>query len=661
MMLQHTFEQLAKLEQIKATLKNVDGDFAIPGVVVVGMQSSGKSSVLESATGLAFPRSEGMCTRVPTVVTVSKTEGDEPTGVTVASDPNFTTNVHTFEAADTSAFGNAIRELTDELAPDGRIADSPIYVSYKRSDGPTFSLTDLPGITFCSTFQDDVEEQTIRLTKKHMENENALILCVFPATEDFENSKAYRLAEEVDPHGDRTIGVVTKVDNLPPGSDLVSRMAGEGEGAISLKHGFFAVRNRTQAEINEELALDELSKKESELFESDAVLKRIPSGQCGMAKLLEKVCEEQSSAISAYIPKLKESAAEMLRKHLKELATLPRSLTTQEERRDFVSRRMGEIATDVRRAAEADTSVCGPAVRSTNLSARVHEALRDGLSERIHEDLPNFLSEGIKNELRDATIEGLGHNLSNFMQSGAFRNTFVDAIDPLLANSASDTVDAVAECVVNCCKAVVQARLGNSGGLTKKLADKVFEDMVIDIRERAEDAHKMVRRMADAEVRSTYTNNHYFAQTIAKFKEIVGFNSGQWKKNGQNARNHHHYYVDDGMEDGTAFDISKEFMEATANSFRSESNDEAALREMQITLHAYGKVVHKRFSDSVAVVIRDILLVDMVDKLLGFLNSRTDAFISHMAEDKGVAHKRKELERNISGLKKALSELKQMA
>ena len=649
-MIAHTFERLAKLEQIKNTLKNVDGDFAIPGVVVVGMQSSGKSSVLESATGLAFPRSEGMCTRVPTVVTVSKADGDEPTGVTVASDPNFSTDVHTFEATDTAAFGDAIRKLTDKLAPEGRIADSPIYVSYKRPYGPTYSLTDLPGITFCSKVQDDVEAQTTRLTKKHMENENALILCVLPATEDFHNSKALRLAEELDPHGDRTIGVVTKVDNLPPGSDLVARMAGEGEGAISLKHGFFAVRNRTQVEIDEELALEDVVEKERDLFASDSVLKRLPSDQCGMAKLLEKVCAEQSRAIDEYIPKFKKVATELLRKHQKDVAALPRSLVTQEDCRDFLSRKVGEIATDIRHAAEGDTTICGPSEKSTNLTARVHEALNYGLAERIHKEIPNFMTEDVKEKLRDATIEGRGHDLSNFMQSGAFRNQFVAAIDPLLGEAASDTVDAVAECVLRCCTTVVEARLGSGGGITKALATKVLEEIEGDICERTEDAHKMVRRMAGAELRSTYTNNHYFAQTIAKFKETVTLQSGHWK----------HGQTDSGIHDCKAFEIPDWFMKNLSNSFRTERNDEAALREMQITLFAYGKVVHKRFSDSVAVVIRDILLVDMVDKLLSFLNARTDQLIVHMAEDKGVAHRRKELGRNIAGLKKALSELNSM-
>lgn len=655
-MIAHPFERLAKLEQIKKTLKSVDGDFAIPGVVVVGMQSSGKSSVLESATGLAFPRSEGMCTRVPTVVTVSKADGDELTGVTVASDPNLTTDVHTFAATDTAAFGDAIRKLTDKLAPDGHISDSPIYVSYKRSDGPTYSLTDLPGITFCSKVQDDVEAQTTRLTKKHMENENALILCVLPSTEDFHNSKALRLAEELDPHGDRTIGVVTKADNLPPGSDLVARMAGEGEGAISLKHGFFAVRNRTQAEIDEELALEDVVEKERDLFASDPVLKRLPSEQCGIAKLLEKVCAEQSRAIDEYIPKFKKIATELLRDHQKTMAALPRSLVTQEECRDFLSRRMGEIATDIRRATEADTTICGPREKSTKLAARVHEALNSGLAKRIYDDLPDFLSEEVKTELRNATTEGRGHDLSNFMQSGAFRNQFVEAIDPLLGEAASNTVDAVAGCVLRCCTAVVEARLGTGGGITKALAAKVLEELEGDVRERAEDAHKIVRRMAGAEVRSTYTNNHYFAQTIAKFKEIVGSNSGKWMEHAQYSG------IDDyGITDGNADGIPTEFMRATAKSFRTESNDEAALREMQITLHAYGRVVRKRFSDSVAVVIRDILLVDMVDGLLGFLNARTDQLIVHMAEDKGVALKRKELDRNIAGLTKALSELNGMA
>lgn len=42
---------------------------ALPQLVVVGDQSSGKSSVLESVTGFAFPRAPELCTRYATQIT----------------------------------------------------------------------------------------------------------------------------------------------------------------------------------------------------------------------------------------------------------------------------------------------------------------------------------------------------------------------------------------------------------------------------------------------------------------------------------------------------------------------------------------------------------------------------------------------------------------
>ena len=38
------------------------------------------------------------------------------------------------------------------------------------------------------------------------------------ANDDFENSNAIHLAKEADPHGERTIGVLTKIDIVQTGS-----------------------------------------------------------------------------------------------------------------------------------------------------------------------------------------------------------------------------------------------------------------------------------------------------------------------------------------------------------------------------------------------------------------------------------------------------------
>ena len=42
----------------------------LPGVVVVGEQSAGKSSLLENISGIQFPRAQNTCTRMPCVLTL---------------------------------------------------------------------------------------------------------------------------------------------------------------------------------------------------------------------------------------------------------------------------------------------------------------------------------------------------------------------------------------------------------------------------------------------------------------------------------------------------------------------------------------------------------------------------------------------------------------
>lgn len=50
----------------------------LPTIVVVGDQSSGKSSVLESLAGISLPRGQGICTRVPLVMRLQRSRSPEP-------------------------------------------------------------------------------------------------------------------------------------------------------------------------------------------------------------------------------------------------------------------------------------------------------------------------------------------------------------------------------------------------------------------------------------------------------------------------------------------------------------------------------------------------------------------------------------------------------
>lgn len=58
---------LAKIDKLREL--NVGSMIPLPQLVVVGDQSSGKSSVLENLTGFSFPRAAGLCTRYATQIT----------------------------------------------------------------------------------------------------------------------------------------------------------------------------------------------------------------------------------------------------------------------------------------------------------------------------------------------------------------------------------------------------------------------------------------------------------------------------------------------------------------------------------------------------------------------------------------------------------------
>ena len=68
--------KLGLLERMRHVCDSVD--IAIPGIVVVGEQSAGKSSLLENISGIQFPRAQNTCTRMPCVLTMVVENAPEP-------------------------------------------------------------------------------------------------------------------------------------------------------------------------------------------------------------------------------------------------------------------------------------------------------------------------------------------------------------------------------------------------------------------------------------------------------------------------------------------------------------------------------------------------------------------------------------------------------
>lgn len=101
-------------------------------------------------------------------------------------------------------------------------------------------LVDLPGITKVPTGDQplDIESKIIDLCMQYTLPKSAIIMAVCPANNDIANADALKMARRVDPNGDRTIGVLTKLDIMDEGTNALDIIRGK---VYPLKLGFVPV------------------------------------------------------------------------------------------------------------------------------------------------------------------------------------------------------------------------------------------------------------------------------------------------------------------------------------------------------------------------------------------------------------------------------------
>jgi replication fork clamp-binding protein CrfC len=198
-----------KMIEIRSLLQTVGQSetLTLPSIVVVGSQSSGKSSVLEAIVGHEFlPKGSNMVTRRPIELTLINTPGAH------AEYGEFPA----LGLGKVTDFAQIQRTLTDlNLAvPDTEcVSDDPIQLRIYSPNVPDLSLIDLPGYIQVTGFDQptQLKEKIAALCDKYIQAPN-VILAISAADVDLANSTALRASRRVDPRGERTIGVITKMD-----------------------------------------------------------------------------------------------------------------------------------------------------------------------------------------------------------------------------------------------------------------------------------------------------------------------------------------------------------------------------------------------------------------------------------------------------------------
>jgi len=112
------------------------------------------------------------------------------------------------------------------------------------------TLVDTPGITKVPVGDQpkDIELQIRKLVLTYISRPSALILALTAANTDLANSDAIKIAREVDPDGQRTLGVVTKLDLMDAGThagDILNNRV------VPMRLGYVGIINRSQKDINE--------------------------------------------------------------------------------------------------------------------------------------------------------------------------------------------------------------------------------------------------------------------------------------------------------------------------------------------------------------------------------------------------------------------------
>ncbi|KAF7319138.1 hypothetical protein HMN09_00250200 [Mycena chlorophos] len=405
-------ELLALISQLRAV--GAQGELDLPRITVIGNQSAGKSSVVEAISGIKVPRDPGTCTRCPMECRLSSSEDPWSCRISIR---------HEFDAA-----GKPLREVAEvhfcnvkrkddvELAlrraqfavlnphvdpagvakmsaaelkdgvPGGRTLEFSRNVIVVAVEGPELTdlvFLDLPGVI--QNAEKHVVEMVENMVKSHIGG-NSLILVALPMTDDIENQKALRLAREQDPHGRRTIGVLTKPDMLGIGSKARDLWLDVIEGRKHpLHHGYYCTRQPDDSERSKNPSTAELRLAESTFFENTAPWsKSVHSNRFGMDNLVSTLSALLVQIINDQLPFIQQTAAAKLGSCREELNTIPEKLVG--EPATHILNLITEFAAYIRRHVDGDAQ--------NNATTLIHErnAAFDKFKDAIKNTSPRFVA-----------------------------------------------------------------------------------------------------------------------------------------------------------------------------------------------------------------------------------------------------------------------------
>ncbi|KAH8696359.1 P-loop containing nucleoside triphosphate hydrolase protein [Talaromyces proteolyticus] len=297
-----TQEQLDLLDSVDTLrLQGISHYISLPQIIVCGDQSSGKSSVLEAISGVAFSVKSSLCTRFPTELVLRKSGR---IGVSVSIVPHqshtdsekqslgdFRENLDSFDGLP-ELIENA--KAVMGISTHGKaFSNDLLRVEVSGPDRPHLTIVDLPGLIHSETKQQSAAD--VKLVQDCHP-------AVVSAKNDFANQIVLNLARNADGSGLRTLGVITKPDTLIPGSESESMFVSLAKNQdVIFNLGWHVLRNRDTEQ--DKGTLSERNTQEQQFF-SQGVWECMPRALVGIDTLRDRLSKLLLAQIASELPSL---------------------------------------------------------------------------------------------------------------------------------------------------------------------------------------------------------------------------------------------------------------------------------------------------------------------------------------------------------------------
>ncbi|KAJ3504231.1 hypothetical protein NLJ89_g8043 [Agrocybe chaxingu] len=335
----------------------VQVDIDLPQIAVIGSQSAGKSSLIESISGITLPRASGTCTRCPTECRLSRS--DSPWQCIVSLRFITDSSGQPLGQARNQPFGKVIFDKTEveerirraqrailnpnrpmkhflEDDEDDSTEDSQLSFSFNcvtlQISGPDvadLSFCDLPGlIASVSSSKGNGNDIALveSLVTSYIKEPSCIILLTVACETDFENQGAHRLTKQHDPEGKRTIGVLTKPDRIPTGEEAnwLPFIRNEKE---TLENNWFCVKQPSSNDLKSNITWAQARQMENDFFSSKAPwyeLEGVYQKYLRTGNLVERLSSVLSDLIAKRLPKIQEELEKSIIATREKLLQLPR-------------------------------------------------------------------------------------------------------------------------------------------------------------------------------------------------------------------------------------------------------------------------------------------------------------------------------------------------